>query len=161
MNDSVTALFLDHFGDSLSARDQLILEFVGKFRWALAGQVARIHFAAENGVRDRTCRDVLKRLSDAGWLYRLPRRVAGTYGGSGQYLYTLNLAGRRFTGHMVGERPRKPRPPSDDAPLYHALAITELAVRLEEAKRAGLVGSVGFLPEFTGLPHMRPDALIG
>jgi hypothetical protein len=161
MDYSVTASFLDHFAGSLSARDQLILEFIGKFRWALAGQIARMHFAADDGVRDRTCRDVLKRLSDAGWLYRLPRRLAGTYGGSGQYLYTLNLAGRRFTGHMTGGRPRRPRLPSDDSPLYHALAITELAVRLEEAKRGGLLGNVGFLPEFTGLPHIRPDALIG
>jgi hypothetical protein len=161
MNDSISPSFLDHFAHSLSARDQLVLEFVGKFRWALAGQVARMYFAAENGVRDRTCRDVLKRLSEAGWLYRLPRRTGRTYGGSGQYLYTLNLAGRRFTGHLVGERPRKPRLPSDDSLLYHALAITELAVRLEEAKRAGLIGSVGFLPEFTGLPHMRLDALVG
>jgi hypothetical protein len=161
MNDFVPPSFLDHFAHSLSARDQLILEFVGKFRWALAGQIARMYFAGEDGVRDRTCRDVLKRLTDAGWLYRLPRRLAGTYGGSGQYLYTLNLAGRRFTGQMTGERPRKPRLPSDDAPLFHALAITELAVRLEEAKRAGLVGSAGLLPEFTGLPHMRPDALVG
>jgi hypothetical protein len=161
MDHSVPSSFLDHFARSLSARDQLILEFVGKFRWALAGQVARMYFAGEDGVRDRTCRDVLKRLSEAGWLYRLPRRLAGTYGGSGQYLYTLNLAGRRFTGQMVGERPRKPRLPSDDTPLYHALAITELAVRLEETKRAGLIGSVGLLPEFTGLPHMRPDALVG
>ena len=64
-------------------------------------------------------------------------------------------------GHLVGERPRKPRLPSDDVPLFHALAITELAVRLEEAKRAGLIGSVGLLPEFTGLSHMRPDALVG
>jgi hypothetical protein len=161
MNDSVPPSFLNHFAHSLSARDQRVLEFVGKFRWALAGQVARMFFARDDGVRDRTCRDVLKRLSDAGWLYRLPRRLAGTYGGSGQYLYTLNLAGRRFMAHTAGDRPRRPRPPSDDAPLYHALAITELAVRLEEAKRAGLLGSVGFLPEFTGLPHMRPDALVG
>jgi hypothetical protein len=62
---------------------------------------------------------------------------------------------------MAGERPRKPRLPSDDIPLYHALAITELDVRLEETKRAGLIGIAGFLPEFTGLPHMRPDALVG
>ncbi len=162
MNHSITASFLDHFAHSLSARDQLILEFVGKFRWALSGQIARTCFADEDGVRDRTCRDVLKRLSDAGWLYRLPRRLAGTYGGSGQYLYTLNLAGRRFTGQLAGDRrPRKPRLPNDDSPLYHALAITELAVRLQEAKRAGLLGTVGYLPEFTGLPHLRPDALVG
>jgi len=161
MNGSVPPSFLDHFAHALSARDQRILEFVGKFRWVLSGQIARMYFAADDGLRDRTCRDVLKRLSDAGWLYRLPRRLAGTYGGSGQYLYTLNLAGRRFTGHMAGERPRKPRLPADDVPLYHALAITELALRLEEATHAGLVGSVGFLPEFTGLPHLRPDALVG
>src|SRR6266700_2839648 len=159
MNDSVTASFLDHFAHSLSARDQLILEFVGKFRWALSGQIARTCFADEDGVRDRTCRDALKRLSEAGWLHRL---LAGTYGGSGQYLYTLNLAGRRFTGQLAGERrPRKPRLPNDDSPLYHALAITELAVRLQEAKRAGLLGTVGYLPEFTGLPYFRPDALVG
>ena len=91
MNDSVSASFLDHFTHSLSARDQLIVEFLGKFRWALSGQIARIYFAAETGIRDRTCRDVLKRLSEAGWLYRLPRRLGRTYGGSGQYLYTLNL----------------------------------------------------------------------
>src|SRR6266700_7026285 len=162
MNDSVTASFLDHFAHSLSARDQLILEFVGKFRWALSGQIARTCFADEDGVRDRTCRDVLKRLSEAGWLYRLPRRLAGTYGGSGQYLYTLNLAGRRLTCQLAGDRrPRKPRLPNDDSPLYHALAITELAVRLQEAKRAGLLSAVGYLPEFTGLPHLRPDALVG
>jgi Replication-relaxation len=161
MIHSVTASFLDHFAHSLSARDQLILEFVGKFRWALSGQIARMYFAADDGVRDRTCRAVLKRLSDSGWLYRLPRRLAGTYGGSGQYLYTLNLAGRRFTGHMAGERPRKPRLPNEDSPLIHALAITELAVRLQESKRAGPLGDVGYLPEFTGLPHLRSDALVG
>ncbi len=37
----------------------------------------------------------------------------------------------------------------------------QLAVRLQEAKRAGLLGTVGYLPEFTGLPHLRPDALVG
>jgi hypothetical protein len=152
--------FLDHFIRSLTHRDQRIVEFVGKFRWALSGQLARMFFAADDGVRDRTCREVLKRLSDAGWLYR-PERRLGAYGGSGQYLYTLNLAGRRFTGHLTGERPRKPRLPSDDALLYHALAVTELAVRLEEARRAGLLGSIGFVPEFTGLPHIRADALVG
>jgi hypothetical protein len=161
MNDSVPPSFLDHFAHSLSPRDQLILEFVGKFRWTLSGQIARMFFVGDDGLRDRTCRDVLKRLSDAGWLLRLTRRLGRTYGGSGQYLCTLNLAGRRFTGLMTGERPRKPHLPADNVPLYHALAITELAVRLEEAKREGLLGSVGFLPEFTGLPHLRPDALVG
>jgi hypothetical protein len=162
MNDSVTPLFLDHFAGSLSARDQLILEFVGKFRWAVSGQIARMYFADEGGMHDRTCRDVLLRLTKAGWLYRIPRRLAGPYGGSGQYPCTLNLAGRRFTGQLAGERrPRRPRLPNDYAPLIHALAITELAVRLQEVKRAGLLANVGFLPEFTGLPHIRPDALVG
>jgi hypothetical protein len=161
MNDFITVSFLDHFTRSLSARDQLIVEFVGKFRWALSGQVARLYFAADDGVRDRTCREVLKRLSEAGWLYRLPRRLGRSYGGSGQYVYTLNLAGRRFMGQTAGKRPGKLRPPPDDYPLYHALATTELAVRLEEQKRAGRLGDVGFLPEFTGLPHIRSDGLIG
>jgi hypothetical protein len=108
-------------------------------------------------VHERTCRDVLKRLTDAGWLYRLPRRLGEAYGGGGQFTYALGIAGQRFLGYNEPRRPRITR----EHPLDHALANTEIFVRLEEARRIGLLATVGYLPEFEGLPHVQPDALVG
>jgi hypothetical protein len=69
-------------------------------------------------------------------LARLKRRVGGVRAGSAGYVYALDVVGQRIIDRDQQTRSRRPWTPS--APFIdHALAVTELYVRLVEAGRRG------------------------
>jgi hypothetical protein len=120
---------------ALGDRDREILRDVGRLRFMSGGQVARLHFAEGTPVgRQRRAQATLRRLTDDGYLSRLPRRVGGVGSGSERFVYQLGYRGQREV------RPdRRARTPEDSGWLFveHALAIADLVVELSEADRAG------------------------
>jgi hypothetical protein len=104
-------------------------------RFVSGGQLARLHFADGTPVgRQRRAQSTLRRLTDDGYLARLPRRIGGVGSGSERFVYQLGYRGQREV------RPdRRARTPEDSGWLFveHALAIAELFVELREAERSG------------------------
>ncbi len=127
----------------LGARDIGVLHDVDRFRLLTSRQLELLHFAdsATPLTAARTARRVLRRLTAAGLLHRLERRVGGPYGGSSGYVYALTDAGSRLLDEGEGgERPRRRlREPSLPF-LRHTLAIAELYVELlvQERLRADM-----------------------
>jgi hypothetical protein len=76
----------------------------------------------------------LRRLTDDGYLTRLPRRIGGVGSGSERFVYQLGYRGQREV-----HPERRARTPEDSGWLFveHALAIADLVVELGEAQRAG------------------------
>jgi hypothetical protein len=122
----------------LGARDRNVLHDVDRFRLLTSRQLELLHFAgsATPLTAARTARRVLRRLTAAGLLHRLERRVGGTYGGSSAYVYALTHAGSRLLDEGNGsDRPRRRlREPSLPF-LRHTLAIAELYVELVVQER--------------------------
>lgn len=123
-----------------SARDQVIVETVERFRQITAGQLRRLHFAdgseASRAIRQRR---VLARLVRDGMVSRLPRPIGGGDGGSGGYVY-----------QPVGSRARIANP--------HTIDIAELHTRLREAERGGCLRLLDAAPE--PYCHAHLDGLV-
>lgn len=119
----------------LGDRDRAILRDVGRLRFLSGGQVARLHFPEGTPVgRQRRTQGSLRRLTDDGYLSRLPRRVGGVGSGSERFVYQLGYRGQREV-----HPDRRARTPDDSGWRFveHALAIAELVVELSVAERAG------------------------
>lgn len=155
----------------LGQRDLLIVQTLGRVRVASAKQ--RIHLFASSPLSNaRSCRAVLARLARWRVLARLDRRVGGVRSGSAGYVYALDVVGQRIAAEgppIRGSRFRRPWTPS--APfLDHALAVTELYVRLLEAERGGQFQLLAFETEpdcwrsFHGpageMVVVKPDAFV-
>jgi hypothetical protein len=159
----VTARTVSGLKASLSARDLLVLATLARVRLATSGQLERLCFA---GLTTRRARQALARLADRRLVARLPRTVGGVRAGSGRFVYTLDVAGRRLTGAGHRRRPWN----LGSSFLAHGLAVTELYVRLVEADRTGTLT----FSDFTGEPScwrsfagpgggrviLKPDALV-
>lgn len=154
-------------GEQLSARDQAVLGTVGTFRLMTAGQLQRLFFAdgTTGSANPRVARRCLQRLADAGLLHRLERRLGGLRAGSASFTYALSPAGSRAIGVSSnrGQR-REPSLPF----VRHTLAVAEVAVQLQEARRAGRIDSLELQAEprcwrdlggFDG-PRLKPDLLV-
>ncbi len=142
----ITAGQVVYVMDRLGDRDQAIMATVGRVRVASARQLERIHFTDSTPLSNaRSARATLARL--AGWrvLARLDRRVGGVRSGSAGYAYSLDVVGQRVLDRdrLGGGHFRRPWTPL--APfLDHALAVTELYVRLLEAERQGRLQVLAF-----------------
>lgn len=136
--------------DRIGPRDLLIVQTLALVRVASTRQLERAHFFSSSPLSNaRSCRAALERL--AGWrvLARLDRRVGGVRSGSAGYVYSLDVLGRRIleaAGSIGGGRFRRPWTPSGPF-LGHALAVTELYVRLLEAERGGQLQVLDFEAE--------------
>ncbi|MGH2554565.1 MAG: replication-relaxation family protein [Actinomycetota bacterium] len=126
--------------DRIGHRDLLIVQTLGRVRVANARQLQRAHFFSSTPLSNaRSSRATLARLARWRVVARLDRRVGGVRSGSAGYVYSLDVVGRRL---LEGMRPvgtgrfRRPWTPSATF-LHHALAVTELYVRLLEAERGG------------------------
>lgn len=137
--------------ESLSDRDWAILADVAKVRVLTGKQVERLHFVHLEGKHgDRTRRRVLERLTAAGLLTALPRRVGGGRAGSAGMIVALGQFGQRllsmFSGYTLTGRTRQPGVPTERF-LAHTLAIAELYVSLTEASRTNALTLNGFRAE--------------
>jgi len=128
---------LERMGESLSGRDLEILLTVSQFRLATARQVEELHFRGGDGsamTKARTARGVLERLTTAGLLSRLERRVGGVRAGSASYVYAASNLTQRLL-HPEEPRQRLGEPSAFFA--SHTLAITESFVGLRQAEQRG------------------------
>jgi hypothetical protein len=94
----------------------------------------------------RIARGVLQRLTTKGLLTRLDRRIGGVRAGSSGHVYALTAAGQ-FVLDPGQERGRR-RVYEPGLPyVTHRLAVSELAVRLQEAARTGRFELIEFRAE--------------
>ncbi len=127
--------------ERLSARERSCLDDVARLGTASGRQLERLHYEQTETGR-RTARIELGRLADLGVLQRLARRIGGVRGGSRGFVYALGVTGQRIL-HPDRLRYREPWTPRPSY-LRHALAVSDLYVRLREAERAGDVQLVGY-----------------
>jgi hypothetical protein len=124
---------MDELSANLSPKEIAVLVTLREVRLATASQLQRLHFA-DDSPRNRA--RVLQAMNERGLITRLDRVVGGRRAGSSGFLYSLGVAGLRLL--LVGQDGPVRRPSTPGAPFVaHALAVTELAVRLREAERRG------------------------
>ena len=128
---------------SLGPVDKAVLESLDRVRLASAGQLVRLHFQGRPSA-DRQARRHLARLVELRLLARLDRRIGGIRAGSSGFVYALDVAGQRLLSESVD--PRRPWTPGTLF-LRHALAVTEVYVRLIESEHRDFVDVLDFTAE--------------
>ncbi len=129
----INAVRLEQLADAITPREGAILVTLQQVRIASAAQLERLHFKNETS---RHRRNVLASMAERQLVTRLDRTIGGRRAGSACYLYGLGVAGQRLLGQPHGAKVRRPSTPG--APFVaHALAVTELVIRLREAERPG------------------------
>jgi len=129
-----------------SPREQVVSATMRKLRIATGAQLERLHFA-DVGARER--RRVLARLVERRLLAQLARRVGGVRAGSAGATFALGTLGQRLTdgtGPARGYRVERPWTPGA-AFVGHAIAVTEVVVRLVEAERQGRLALAAYQGE--------------
>lgn len=163
--------YVEQLADRLSSRDWSIISTVNRLRLTTGSQLERLHFFELTG-RSRSVKrgEVLKRLTDAGVIVPLERRVGTANRGSAQQVYALDTAGQqlirlRASGESQERWVRRPRIPSDRF-TKHTLAVSELYVELVERSRHGgyslgefQVESNAYWPNGLG-GWIKPDAFV-
>lgn len=143
---------LARIADRLSDRDLATLGFLDQYRFATAGQLARLHTPAFNGPNSalRQTNRQLTKLEADGLVCRLERRIGGVRAGSSSGIWTLTTAGRKLATNTPDTQvPRVRTIEPSLSFLDHTLAITELRVRLAGREHAGALTSVQAVPEPT------------
>lgn len=123
--------------NELSVRDEEILTFLNRHRYATTTHLRDVFFAdhATLTAGTRACIRVLHRLMHNRLIARLERRVGGTARGSASTIWYLDAAGERLTRP---EGARRRRFASVSTPfLAHTLAITDTHVALIARARTG------------------------
>lgn len=127
----------------LSERDHRILQVVRQHKFVTTRQLQRLlfHDHATIDAGTRACTRVLQRLRERRFLYRIDRPVGGIRGGSGAYVWGLDVAGDRVTRALTTNDDDKRVRAFEPTPLFlaHTLAVTETRVMLEEASRSDLL----------------------
>jgi hypothetical protein len=114
-----------------------MLRDVGRLGHASADQLQRLHFTEGSEVgRRRRSQAALRRLTDDGYLHRLPRRVGGAGSGSAGFVYCLGYRGQRLVFPLLfpGRRARTPEEVGTSF-VGHSLAVAELVVQVVESER--------------------------
>jgi hypothetical protein len=141
----VTSNRLAKLRSELADRDWQIISTLVCMRLATSAQLEALHFA---GVTRRRAQQRLTALVERRVIGRPTRVVGGVRAGSRGHVYALDVAGQRLADL---DRDRRPRPPRPVGRRYvdHALAVTEVYVRLVLAERAGALR----LQHFAGEPE--------
>jgi len=151
----------------LPERDIEVVASIERYKYLSAKQIEELHFFdhATPLTGARTCRRVLKRLTKAGVLWRLDRRVGGIRAGSVSYVYALTTLGYRILDDASAARGRRHEPSEEF--LDHTLEVAQLAVNLHHLARDGRIDLVKIAPEpdcwrrFTagleGVQILKPD----
>ena len=125
----------------LSERDRRIVKLIGDLKLVSGNQVRRVVFeGAGTGRHDaQLARRALLRLTRAGLLDRLERRVGGVKGGSDAFVFRLASHGARLVSFWNGGGLVRGRswPEPGARFVQHRLRVSELYVRLSEAAAAG------------------------
>jgi hypothetical protein len=139
----LTATRLRELERQLTERDDAVLHWVSKLRFASGQQLTRLHFteACDPAANARAARRALLRLTRLDVLARLPRGVGGVRAGSAGFVYCLGPAGyalavsrgwlpegRRWRSQALGT-----------LFLHHTLQVSELHVQLVAADRGGAI----------------------
>lgn len=158
---------LQHLEQSLSEREGVILADLDRCRILSGAQIQRLRFAPES---IRTRRRTLQGLTTKRLICRVDGgTVSRRGGGSASYLFALDVAGQRLLGLKEGGKARRPAVPG--VPFRsHALAVSELFVRLVEAERRGQTELLDFQAEpdcwrrfpapVGGTVTIKPDAYV-
>ena len=135
----------------LPARDRRILDVVEMLQLVRGDQLRSLFFheLSTQSARSRVCRRTLQRLTDAGLLRPLERRIGGDRAGSSGTVYTLAPAGRRLLAHVSEHGAAPSRSVHEPGLMFvaHTLAIADLYVALVEAERAGEIELLTFEAE--------------
>jgi hypothetical protein len=155
----------------LPQRDRQILDTVGMLRLARTDQLRALFFSelATETARKRVCGRTLHRLTRAGLLRPLERRIGGERAGSTGRVYALAPAGRRLLARLE-ESSVSDRGVHEPGLMFvtHTLAIGDLYLGLVEAERARELELLAFEPEPTRTyttaigraARVRPDAYV-
>ncbi len=155
----ITSRTVADLRDRLTPNDNAVVETLDQVDIATAGQLRRLIWPDRS--QTRTARRRLSQLADWRVVSRLERRVGGVRAGSDGYIYRLDVAGRRLLNQPPGRRPHTP----GRMFLDHALAVTEIYVRVVEASRQHPVELVEFETEPTcwrswATGVLKPDAYL-
>lgn len=157
---------------ALAERDIEILRLVLRFRLMTANQIQRVVFTTGSpATRARRTRSVLRRLSDHHYLIRLERRIGGIHAGSQGTVYRISGRGIGVMARIDGTARRRVGGEPGQRFVAHVLAVTELAVTLQErAATDDPIRVESFLPEplcwrrypapHGGTATLRPDAYV-
>jgi hypothetical protein len=151
----------------LSVRDRAIVSDVARLNVLSGQQIMRMRYAeTESG--KRMARLDLARLTQLRLLARLDRVIGGRRAGSEGFVYALDVAGQR----IAYPQRRRYRPPWTPQPnhLRHAIAVSDLYVRIHEADNASGVRLMRFDAEPACWRHfhgpggarmvLKPDAFV-
>lgn len=141
---------LANLAEELGDRDRQILGFLDAYKYATTSQLARRHaheFGSARSAIRQTNRQ-LSKLERYGLLRRLERRIGGIRAGSASTIWTLTTAGRKTTltadasddQSSAVRRVRAVEPSMSF--LDHTLAVTEVAIQLDELVHGGHLASV-------------------
>ena len=143
MSTSVTTKQLLRLRSDLSDRDWQIIWMLARVRVATSLQLEILYFC---DVTRRRAQQRLAVLTRRRVLARMPRVIGGVRAGSRGHVYALDAAGQRLADLARGRRPRRPRPVGR-AYLDHALAVTEVYVRVVLAERSDQLRLLHFAGE--------------
>ena len=139
-NNRAGTIGLRGLQDLVGDRDQAILRSIAEHRLLLTGHIYELHFwnHASHASGIRACNRVLGRLRERRFIRRLDRAVGGHGGGSGSYVWALDVAGERLLRHLAPEPRGRQRPFEPSATfLAHTLAVADHRIEIEKAARAG------------------------
>ena len=126
---------------NLSHRDLQILHLVRQHKFITTRQLQRLLFHDHSTIDagTRACTRVLQRLRAHRYLHRIDRPIGGIRGGSGAYVWALDVAGDRATRGTAPTDDGKRKRVFEPTPLFlaHTLAIVETRVLLTEGARVG------------------------
>jgi hypothetical protein len=170
-HDRVSRRRLLELAIQLPKRDRQILDTVGMLRLARTDQLRALFFSelTTEISRRRVCARTLHRLTRAGLLRPLKRRIGGERAGSSGRVYALAPAGRRLLAHVNGSNVSD-RGVNEPGLMFvtHTLAIGDLHLALVEAERAHQLELLTFEVEPTRTyttaigkaARVKPDAYI-
>jgi hypothetical protein len=157
----------------MSRREQAVVRLVARLKLVSHRQVAQT-LAAQSATsansQARDLRRLLAKLTAAGLLARLERRVGGARAGSAGFIYYLGPLGQRLVAYWRGEglvRGRR-RPEPGQRFVDHRLAVSQLYIDLLLAERIGALALASFdaepdcwrpyIDRFGSQAVLKPDA---
>ncbi len=137
----VTRSRVESIRGQLSGHQQATMSDVSRLGIVTGQQVQRLHYGS-SPAGARLARKQLAQLVHWQVLTRLDRSVGGQRAGSSGYVYALGPTGQRIVDPTRSRYfPRwTPRP----SYLRHALAVSELYVRLRESERTGSIDLIAY-----------------